>query len=100
MDIKNYGVVIDTKNYGCGVIIDPSEYNISFLGTSFLNYSVEPNKKQIRIFDPSFESKEILLKNTNEELIYHAFKTDVFVVFIGDRFCKSPPISCYEAVLG
>lgn len=98
MNIKKYGVVIDDVNYGCGVIVDPSEYSIEFLNTNFLYYSVNHETKTIDVFSKTKDVK-ISFLNINHELMYHAFKTDVFVIFVGDRFCKNPPSTCYEAIL-
>ncbi len=96
MNIKNYTVIIEPEQCSCGVILDPIEYSILFSDKDFLNYSIDYEKKALKIFS---NENEITLQNMNEEFIYYAFKTDVFIIFIGDRLRKSPPIKAFEAVL-
>lgn len=96
MNIKNYAVIIEPTNCSCGVIVDPSEYSVLFNNDEFLNYSIDYKEKTLKIFS---EKNEVYFHNMTEEFIYYAFKTDVFVLFIGDRFRKSPPLKAFEAFL-
>ncbi len=96
MNIKNYSVIIEPENCSCGVIVDPTEYSILFKDDDFLNYDIDHKEKKLRIFS---QDNEMFLHNMNEEFIYYAFKTDVFILFIGDRFAKSPPVKVFEAFL-
>lgn len=96
MNIKNYTVIIEPNNCSCGVILDPIEYTILFSDNDFLNYSINHSQKTLKIFS---ENNEITLQNMTEEFIYYAFKTDIFVIFIGDRLRKTPPIKIFEANL-
>ncbi len=96
MIISNYGVIIDKENACCGLVVDPKEYDISFFNDSFLSYEIDSKKNQIKLFS---ENKQVFFDKITPEIIYYSFKTDVLVIFVGERNSNKPPISVYEAKL-
>lgn len=96
MEIKNYDVLINEKQASCGLVVDPTEYNINFFDDEYLNYEVDTDNNIIHVYS---EKNKISFLGIDNKLRYYAFKTETLVVLVGTRNGSKHFTKVYEACL-
>jgi hypothetical protein len=96
MEIKNYDVLINEKQASCGLVVDPTEYDISFFKDEFLKYEVDNTLNVIRVYS---DKNSISFTNIDERLVYYAYKTETLVILVGGRTGPKHFTYVYEACL-
>lgn len=96
MKIKSYDVIIDEQQASCGLVVDPTEYDISFFKNENLQYKIDTEKKTIDVFSDKIK---VSFCKIDKKLIYYAFKTETLIIFIGNRDGSRHFIGAYEACL-
>lgn len=86
MKVKNYEVIIDTKNAQCGVVINKNEYDLSHLKNENLIYSVDFQNKLVLIEPENKLIKPIVLLNADREFLYYCVKSLQISIMVGTNF--------------
>jgi hypothetical protein len=96
MQIKNYDVLINEKQASCGLIVDPTEYNIDFFDDKYLNYEVDTENCMIHVYS---DKNKVSFLGMDNRLRYYAFKTETLVLLVGTRHGSNHFTKVYEACL-